>query len=148
MRRRDDLDLPGLAERERRGPILRKGAGVTPMTWFDPRGRALGSLAFALNRLTALGLVLYLYLHLGVLSLLLRGEDAWSDFLRLATTGAFLALDALLLFGLLFHGLNGIRIALVGSGVVPERHRALFWAFAVVGVLALLAGSVRILGGS
>ncbi len=147
MNRRDDADLPWLAERERPGPVLRKGAGMTPLAWFDPRGRALGSFAFALNRITALGLVLYLYLHLGVLSLLLRGEDAWGDFLRLATTGAFLGLDVLLLFGLLFHGLNGIRVTLVGSGVVPERQRALFWAFTVVGVLALTAGAVRIVGG-
>ncbi len=139
-------DLPWLAERERPGPVLRKGAGARPTAWLDPRGRALGGFAFALNRITALGLVLYLYLHLGVLSLLLSGERAWSDFLRLATSAAFLGLDVLLLFGLLFHGLNGVRVALVGSGVVPDRQRALFWAATVVGALTLAVGAVRILG--
>lgn len=143
----NEEDLPGLAERELPGPVLRKGIGVGPTAWFDPRGRALGSWAFAADRMVALGLVFYLYLHLGVLSMLLAGADAWSDFLRLATTSAFLGLDVLLLFGILYHGLNGVRVALVGSGVVPDRHRALFWASTVVGTLALLAGGIRIVGG-
>jgi len=135
-----------LAARDAPGPVLRKGAGPRVVAWLDPRGRALGSRAFAADRIVALGLVFYLYLHLGVLSLLLRGQEAWRGFLRLATTTAFLGLDVLLLFGLLFHGLNGLRVALVGSGIVPERHRALFWAATVVGVLVLLVGAVRIWG--
>lgn len=135
-----------LAAREAAGPVLRKGVGPKATAWLDPRGRALGSRAFAADRVVALGLVFYLYLHLGVLSLLLQGEEAWSGFLRLATTTAFLGLDVLLLFGVLFHGLNGVRVALVGSGIVPERQRALFWAAAVVGTLVLLVGAVRILG--
>ena len=39
--------------------------------------------------------------------MLLGGESAWHGFLELATTPVFLGLDVLLLFGLLFHGLNG-----------------------------------------
>jgi succinate dehydrogenase/fumarate reductase cytochrome b subunit len=51
-----------------------------------------------------------------------------------------------LLAGLLFHGLNGIRVALVGSGVAPNRQRALFWAAAVIGTAALVYGAVHVLG--
>lgn len=137
---------PGLEERRARGPVRRKGMGPSPSGWLDPRGRALGSWAFAVNRVTGLGLLFYLYLHLGVLSMLLAGESAWNDFLELATTTVFLLLDVLLLFGLLYHGLNGVRIALVGSGVVPNRQRALFWAGAVVGTLVLASGALHILG--
>ena len=36
---------------------------------------SIGSFAFSLNRVTGLGLVFYLYLHLAVLSMLLRGEE-------------------------------------------------------------------------
>ncbi len=106
--------------------------------WFDVRRRRLGSWAFALNRLTGLGLTLYLFLHLFVLSNLLRGEAGWNDFLRLARTPLFLALDVILIFGILYHGLNGIRVALVGMGVGARQHRRLFWALMVPG-LALLA---------
>ncbi len=138
--------IPGAEERSARGPVLRKGVGIAQTGWFDPRGRAIGSWAFAVNRITGLGLVFYLYLHLGVLSMLLIGRSAWSDFLSLATTFVFLGLDVLLLFGLLFHGLNGIRVALVGTGIVPNRHMALFWAFTIIGTLTLLAGALHIMG--
>jgi succinate dehydrogenase / fumarate reductase cytochrome b subunit len=133
--------------RAERGPVLRKGVGVSPSGWFDPRGRTIWGWAFAVNRITGLGLVVYLYLHLAVLSLLLRGASAWSDFLRVATTTAFLALDVLLVFGLLYHGLNGVRVALVGTGIVPNRQRALFWAGAVVGTVLLVGATIHILGG-
>jgi succinate dehydrogenase / fumarate reductase cytochrome b subunit len=125
--------------------VLRKGLGPGPVGWLDPRGRALGHVAFVGNRITGLGLVFYLYLHLGVLSMLLRGESAWNDFLGLATTTIFLLLDVLLLFGLLYHGLNGLRVALVGMGYVPNLQRALWWAGTVIGTLVLLAGALHIL---
>jgi succinate dehydrogenase / fumarate reductase cytochrome b subunit len=136
---------PGTEERRRRGPVRRKGAGPGPIGWFDPRGRTLGHVAFVGNRVTGLGLVFYLYLHLGVLSLLLRGASAWDDFLRLATTAAFLSLDVLLVFGLLYHGLNGLRVVLVGTGIVPNLQRSLWWAGAVVGTVLLVAAAIHIL---
>jgi len=98
------------------------------------------------NRITGLGLVFYLYLHLGVLSLLLAGEWAWNDFLEIATSTVFLGLDVLLLFGILFHGLNGVRVGLVGTGVVPNRQMALFWAGTVIGTIVLVYGAVHIIG--
>ncbi|MGE5459884.1 MAG: hypothetical protein ACM3WR_04585 [Solirubrobacterales bacterium] len=139
-------EIPGLEERAERGPVLRKGIGPTPSGWFDPRGRAIGSWAFAANRITGLGLVFYLYLHLGVLSMLLIGKSAWNDFIELATNTVFLLLDVLLLFGILFHGLNGVRVALVGTGVVPDKQKALFWAFTVIGTLTLAYGAFHVLG--
>jgi succinate dehydrogenase/fumarate reductase cytochrome b subunit len=59
----------------------------------------------------------------------------------------FLLLDVLLLFGLLFHGLNGVRVALVGTGAVPDKQKALFWAFTVIGTILLAWGAIHILGG-
>jgi succinate dehydrogenase cytochrome b subunit len=142
----DVTELPGAEERAARGPVRHKGIGPAPSGWLDPRGRALGGRAFALNRVTGLALVLYLYLHLGVLSILLFGASAWDDFLGLATSSFFLGLDVVLLAGLLFHGLNGIRVALIGSGLAPNRQRALFWGSAVIGTVVLAYGAVHVLG--
>ncbi len=130
--------------REQPGPILRKGAGA--VSWFDVRRRRTGHWAFSLNRVTALGLVFYLYLHLAVLSQLLRGESAWHGFLRLATTPAFLGLDILLIVGLLFHGLNGLRVALVGTGFASDAHKALFWACMILGSILLIGATLHIVG--
>jgi len=137
---------PGFERRGERGPVLRKGVGVPTSGWFDPRGKALGGFAFSANRVTGLGLVFYLYLHLGVLTLLLRGESAWSDFLRLATSWTFLSLDVLLVLGILYHGLNGIRVALVGSGIVADRQRALWWSLSVFGTIVLFVAALHIVG--
>jgi succinate dehydrogenase / fumarate reductase cytochrome b subunit len=111
------------------------------LAWFDVRSRGVGSWAFALNRLTGLGLVLYLFLHLVILSLLLRGEAGWDAFIRLARSPLFLTLDAVLIFGIIYHGLNGIRVGMIGLGYGVRLQRALFWSLMAVG-LALLAASI------
>jgi len=128
------------------GPVQRKAPG--PVAWFDIRGRGLGYVAFSLNRFTGIGLVFYLILHLAVLTQLLAGASAWNGFLRLATTPAFLGLDVLLVFGLLVHGLNGLRVALVGTGLVPNRQRALFLSLMVFGAIVLLFSALHIFGGA
>jgi succinate dehydrogenase cytochrome b subunit len=139
---------PGLAElreaRREAGPVPRKGSG--PVAWFDIRRRGLGQFAFSLNRITGLGLVFYLYLHLAVLSMLLGGASSWNGFLSTATTPLFLGLDVLLIFGLLVHGLNGLRVALIGSGFATDHHKALYWSAAIFGTILLIGAALHILG--
>ena len=113
--------------------------------WLDPRGRHLGSWAFVANRLTGLGLVAYLYLHLMILSTLLRGPEAWDGLVELFRRPVFLAFDLLLVAGLAFHGLNGLRVALVGSGLLVDRHRALLVAAAILAGLVVVVAALRIL---
>jgi succinate dehydrogenase / fumarate reductase, cytochrome b subunit len=125
------------AERARRGPVLRKAPG--PAAWFDVRRRSTGHWAFSLNRVTGLLLVGYLYLHLAVLSTLLFGARAWDRFLDVATTPLFLGLDVLLVSLLLTHGLNGLRVALIGTGIAPSRQKAMFYSMFVLGWILLLA---------
>ena len=112
--------------------------------WFDVRRRRLGSWAFAINRLTGLGLALYLFLHLAVLSTLLQGEAGWDRFLQLARSPLFLLLDVVLIFGILFHGLNGIRVALVGMGVGARSHRALFVTLMIIGFILLVISAWKV----
>jgi len=141
-----DLELPGADERHRRGPVRHHGPGPAPAGWLDPRGRTLGGRAFALNRLTGLGLVVYLYLHLGVLSILLGGASAWNSLLAVVTSLLFLSVDVLLVFVLLFHALNGVRVALIGSGLAVGHQRALLWSATAIGGAALAAAAIHILG--
>jgi succinate dehydrogenase / fumarate reductase, cytochrome b subunit len=115
-----------------------------PPRWLDPRGRHLGTWAFVINRLTALGLVGYLYLHLVILASLLRGPEAWDGLVALFGKPVFLVLDLVLVLGLAFHGLNGLRVALVGSGLLVDRHRALLAATGILVGLVTLVAAVRI----
>ena len=112
--------------------------------WLDPRGRHLGTWAFVANRLTGLGLVAYLYLHLAILSTLLRGPEAWDGLAGLFRNPVFLAFDLLLVAGLAFHGFNGLRVALVGSGLLVDRHKAMLAAAAILVGLVTLVAAVRI----
>lgn len=126
-------------------PVQDKARPRQPLkAWFDVRKEHLGFWAFALNRLTGLGLTLYLFLHLGVLSLLAQGESQWDNFVELARSPWFLALDVVLIFGILFHGLNGIRVALVGMGIGVEEHRTLFWGLSAIGLVLLIVSAIAI----
>jgi succinate dehydrogenase / fumarate reductase, cytochrome b subunit len=114
--------------------------------WGDVRHRKLGMWAYALNRLTGIGLVLYLYLHLAVLSQLTRGAGAWDTFLALAKSPLFLTLDVILLAGLLLHGLNGLRLALNSLGLGVPSQKAWFVVVVVVTVVGTVAGALGIIG--
>lgn len=108
------------------------------LAWFDVRRDRVGSWAFALNRLTAFGLTLYLFMHLVVLYLLTQGEESWDTFIQVVRSPYFLALDVVLIFGILFHGLNGLRVALVGLGIGARQHRTLFYILSAIGLLFLV----------
>jgi succinate dehydrogenase / fumarate reductase cytochrome b subunit len=95
--------------------------------WIDLRGRRVGFWAYLAMRLSGIGLVVYLYLHLVILNQLTAGPDAWDGFVALARSPIFLALDVLLIIGLLVHGLNGLRLALVGFGIGVPRHKTMLW---------------------
>ena len=116
-------------------------------SWFDVRGRSLSTLAFALNRLTAVGLTIYLFLHLAVLSLLVRGPESWNSFVALAKNPFFLLLDVVLLFGVVYHMANGIRVALVGMGVGHARHKTMFYVLVGLALVLFVVGAVLIFFG-
>lgn len=96
------------------------------LRWFDARWRAPGMWAFALNRLAALGLTLYLFLHLIVLSQLARGPQAYAQFLATIRSPLFVFGEFLVVVAGLYHGLNGLRIALTSFGIATRYQKQLF----------------------
>ena len=77
--------------------------------------------------------MVYLYVHLGVLSMLLDRRVGLERLPRRRDGKGFLAFDVVLLSGLLFHALNGIRVALVGSGFAVDTPARPAWAAVAVG---------------
>ena len=117
-----------------------------PMAWFNLRGKRVGFWAYVVMRLSAIGLVLYLFLHMVILSQLAQGPAAWNSFVALAKSPAFLALDIVLIIGILAHGLNGIRLGLIGFGVGVPRQKLMLWigvaltiVFSVLSALAIFS---------
>lgn len=112
-------------------------------TWFIPIRRDIGSWAFALNRVTAIGLTIYLFLHLGVLGLLAQGPGAYDKFLEL-TEHPFIKLgEWLVVAAAILHGLNGIRIVLTSFGVGVTRQKQLFYGFMTIAVVVILIFTAR-----
>lgn len=117
------------------------------LRWFDFRSWNLGMIAYILNRVTAIGLVVYLYIHLFVLSMLTGGPSQWDPFIQIARSPLFLTLDVILLAGILIHGLNGLRVTLTGFGVGVSAQKTMFVALMIVGAVLLLAGALKIFMG-
>ncbi|HWQ04505.1 MAG TPA: succinate dehydrogenase, cytochrome b556 subunit [Longilinea sp.] len=106
--------------------------------WFDPRHRQLGTWAFILNRITALGLTLYLILHLFALGNLARGPEAYDGFIKLAKTPVILIGELLVIAAGLIHGLNGIRIALNSFGIGTRYQKQIFIGLMIVVAACLI----------
>jgi succinate dehydrogenase / fumarate reductase cytochrome b subunit len=111
--------------------------------WFDPRWRSLNMLGFILNRVTAIGLTLYLFLHLGVLSQLAQGPKAYDGFISLAHSPGFIFGEVLVVAAGFIHGLNGIRIALNSFGIGARYQKALLVLALVVALACSLVFAVR-----
>lgn len=113
-------------------------APTNMLRWFDPRSRKIGTWGFILNRITALGLTLYLFMHLVALGQLARGPQAYDGFIVLVKNPFFKLGELLVIAAGLIHGLNGIRIALTsfGIGVRYERQMLLiFMLLAAIGII-------------
>jgi succinate dehydrogenase cytochrome b subunit len=111
--------------------------------WFEPGYKPAGMLAFMLHRLSGIGLIFYLYLHLAVLSKLNGGPESWDSFLVSVRSPLFLFLDGILLLGLLFHGLNGLRLTFIGLNLGLRWQKASFWIILVLAIgLAILGSAV------
>lgn len=114
------------------------------MLWFDPRGRSSSSLAFMLNRITALGLTLYLVLHLIMLGQLAIGPDAYDGFIEFVHNPIFAAGELLVIAAGIMHGLNGIRIAVTGLGFGGLHHKKMLAAAALLSMGLIIIFGVRI----
>ena len=120
-------------------PVKRK-----PMEWFNLKGKRIGFWAFVVMRLSAIGLVLYLFLHMAILSQLAQGPAAWDNFVALAKSPAFLLLDIVLIVGILAHGLNGIRLGLIGFGIGVPRHKVMLWVFLIMTIALSILSALAI----
>jgi succinate dehydrogenase / fumarate reductase, cytochrome b subunit len=105
--------------------------------WFDPRNRQVGYWAFILNRITALGLTLYLTMHLIALGQLAIGPAAYNSFVAFAKNPVFKVGEMLVISAGFIHGLNGVRIALNSFGIGVRYHKQIFLILMVVAAAAI-----------
>ena len=107
------------------------------LRWFDPRNRQVGTWAFILNRITALGLTLYLAMHLVALSQLAQGPAVYNAFIAFAKNPLFKIGEMLVIAAGIIHGLNGVRIALNSFGIGVRYHKQMFLVLMLAAVIAI-----------
>ncbi len=112
-------------------------------TWFNPFNRETGGWAFILNRITALGLTLYLFMHLVVLGTLARGPEAYGTFMAIIEAPIFKIGELLVVAAAIMHGLNGIRIILTSFGIGIPSQKQTFWIFMVISAITTLFFAIR-----
>lgn len=105
--------------------------------WFDPRSRHLGTWGFILNRITAIGLTFYLFLHLIALSQLAQGPAAYDGFIALVKNPLFKLGEMLVIAAGLIHGLNGIRVALTSFGIGVVFQRQMFIILMILAAIGI-----------
>jgi len=114
--------------------------------WFDPRYRSLSTWGFILNRITALGLTLYLFVHLMVLGKLAQGPEAYDAFIKLAHTPVIQVGEMLVIAAGLIHGLNGIRVGLNSFGIGVTRQKQLLIGLMAVAVIGTAIFALKMFG--
>jgi succinate dehydrogenase / fumarate reductase cytochrome b subunit len=118
-----------------------EGRNLNVPLW--PANYRTGMWAYALHRITGLVLVLYLLMHIGVISSgMMAGKGAFDALLGLLQTPLFVVLDLGLVAVVLFHGLNGIRLMLFDLGYGVRSQKPLFWAAFVASFLGFVLSVV------
>ncbi|MHB0987641.1 MAG: succinate dehydrogenase, cytochrome b556 subunit [Bellilinea sp.] len=111
--------------------------------WFSPVGRQAGGIGFILNRITALGLTLYLFLHLVMLGKLAQGPQSYDSFIATAKTPLFIFGELLVVAAVFIHGFNGIRIILTTFDIGVNRQKQMFYALMLLALVMIAYFAIR-----
>jgi len=110
--------------------------------FFDPNYyKFVGSWAWILHRLSGLGLIFYLSLHIWVINTLTMGEDKFTEVTTFLNSPLFKFLEVGLWGIILFHAFNGVRIVIVDFWKGSLFHKKLFFAMIAIAFLMWAVGS-------
>ena len=106
--------------------------------------KGLGMWAWMLFRISGLVLVLYLFVHLWVISQgRIGGAESLNGLFAFFDKPLLVFLDLMLVAAVLYHALNGVRILLMDVGVGIRRHKAVFRVCMLVAALAFGAFAIK-----
>lgn len=106
----------------------------------------IGQWAWAVNRVAGLGVLLFLALHIVDIFVAGFGPSLFDELLFLYKGPVVRVLDIFLVFGLLYHGINGLRLTLMDF--VPrtaKHHLRLFYAQIAIFLIIFVPASLALL---
>jgi len=110
------------------------------------RGRE-GHFSFLLHRITGLGTLLFLLIHIIDTSFAYFNPELYQEAIHLYTQWYFMVQEIILVFCVIYHGVNGLRIAYVdllkpAAWNIPAQRKAARWTLIVSVLLWLPAAAV------
>ncbi len=118
--------------------LERRGFGEYAKRTVKVSLRETGTLAYLLHRVTGILLTVYLFIHIGTMSLARFQGLTFEETMAMFRQPLFLFVDWVIFVGVLLHALNGLRITLFDLGIGIRRQVAIFWSFmALAGAVAL-----------
>ncbi|MBN2184994.1 MAG: succinate dehydrogenase, cytochrome b556 subunit [Candidatus Krumholzibacteriota bacterium] len=95
-----------------------------------------GTFAWILHRLSGLGLIFYLLLHIWVISHLSGGEKSFDAVMHAFGSPLFKFLEVGLVGVILYHLFNGLRITLIDMGLLIEKQKMLYIVAVIVWLIS------------
>jgi succinate dehydrogenase / fumarate reductase, cytochrome b subunit len=103
--------------------------------YLNYRGRE-GHWSFLLHRITGLGVLLFLFIHIVDTSLVLFNPHLYEEALALYRSTLFGLGEVVIVFCVFYHGVNGLRVAILDMAL-PEKWQAQKFTSRLVLVIAL-----------
>ncbi|PYV27997.1 MAG: succinate dehydrogenase, cytochrome b556 subunit [Acidobacteria bacterium] len=120
---------------------------VRPLEYLTYRGKS-GQWAWMLHRLTGLGVLLFLLIHIADIALVGWGPQVFDKFLVIYRAPFFRVGEVLLAGAVLYHALNGIRVTIIDFWPAATAvHRRLIYAVAVVFAVVFVPTAIYMLSG-
>lgn len=94
-----------------------------------------GTFAHILHRITGLLLVVYLVMHIYVVTQASLNGENYEAILDTFRSPLFALAEMIVVLGVLIHGLNGIRLTLFDLGIGLKRQKEMFWAFLIAAIV-------------
>ncbi len=106
----------------------------------------IGQWAWAVNRVAGLGILLFLALHIVDIFIAGFGPALFNELLFLYKGPVVRLLDVFLVFGLLYHGINGLRLTLMDfKPTLAKQHLQLFYGQMVLFLVMFIPASLGLL---
>ena len=107
-----------------------------------PTNMKTGMWAWIGHRLTGIILVVYIFMHLSFITTasLADGEKSFDDLMAITSQPLFVAMDFLLVFVVIYHGMNGLRVILFDFGLGIRRQKLVFWVAMAIAAALTVAG--------
>jgi succinate dehydrogenase / fumarate reductase cytochrome b subunit len=121
----------------------------TTLTGYTRYQGRQGHISFLLHRITGLGTLLFLTVHILDTATVAFRPALYADVINIYRSTAFSILEIVLVFCVLFHGANGLRIAFFDlfspkSWSKPTERASLLWTLAATAVFFLPAAFLMI----